>query len=157
MGDGQPGSEFATLARERAALLMRLDPRAYFDRGADFADAVRDAEAWWQRFLDAYGAHFRRVSAMAVGLPAKLVAALTVADLLRTLNGSPRRGAPVGEEALIRLEDAVEEIRLLSLAPESVPTRGVILGRVPTAFAEARLAAAAVLAAIDVHRRRARP
>ncbi len=65
-------------------------------------------------------------------------------------------GTPVGEEALDRLKAAVDEIRGIEPAPAlEYPVPGIVLGRVPAAFAEARLAAAAVLAAVDVHRRRA--
>ncbi len=93
---------------------------------------------------------------MAAVLPSELLAAITVAELLRSLNKSPRRGTPVGEEALDRLKAAVDEIRGIEPAPAlEYPVPGIVLGRVPAAFAEARLAAAAVLAAVDVHRRRA--
>ena len=149
------GSEFDALARERASLLERIDPLRYFERLDDFEVAIAEAEGWWHRYLDAYAAHCRRLSAMATQLPSELLAAMTVAELLRSLNDSPVRGAPVGEEALRRLQCAVEEIRSITPEPEAVPAPGIVLGRVPSAFAEARLAAAAVLAAVDVHRRRA--
>ena len=151
----ESGSEFDRLAREREALLPRLDPLGYFLHGADFDAAIADAEAWWKRYVEAYSAHCRRLSAMAAVLPSELLAAITVAELLRSLNQSPRRGAPVGEEALDRLKAAVDEIRAIEPAPSDLPVAGIVLGRVPAAFAEARLAAAAVLAAVDVHRRRA--
>ncbi len=125
-------------------------------RGAEFDAAIVEAEAWWKRYVEAYGAHCRRLSAMAAVLPSELLAAITVAELLRSLNKSPRRGTPVGEEALDRLKAAVDEIRGIEPAPAlEYPVPGIVLGRVPAAFAEARLAAAAVLAAVDVHRRRA--
>jgi hypothetical protein len=151
----EAGSEFDLLAREREALMPRLDPLEYFMNGARFDAAIADAESWWRRYVEAYGAHCRRLSAMAAVLPSELLAAITVAELLRSLNKSPRRGAPVGEEALDRLQAAVDEIRGLEPSPPDVPVPGIVLGRVPAAFAEARLAAAAVLAAVDVHRRRA--
>jgi hypothetical protein len=151
----EAGSEFDMLARERDALLPRLDPLRYFTQGADFDAAIAEAEAWWRRYVDAYAAHCRRLSAMAAVLPSELLAAITVAELLRSLNQSPRRGAPVGEEALDRLQAAVDEIRGIEPSPPVFPVPGIVLGRVPSAFAEARLAAAAVLAAVDVHRRRA--
>ena len=149
------GSEFNLLAREREALLTRLDPLAYFMDGPTFDAAVKDAEAWLKRYVEAYGAHCRRLSAMAAVLPSELLAAITVAELLRSLNQSSRRGAPVGEEALDRLKAAIDEIQAIEPAPPDYPIPGIVLGRVPPAFAEARLAAAAVLAAVDVHRRRA--
>ncbi len=107
------------------------------------------------RYATAYAAHCRRLSAMAAALPTELLAAITVADLLRSMNRSPEPGAPVGQEALDRLEAAVNEIRAIPVELIDVPAPGIVLGRVPTAFVEARLAAAAVLAAVDVHRRRA--
>jgi len=151
----ETGSEFDFLAREREVLLPRLDPLGFFVRGAEFDAAIAEAEAWWLRYVDAYSAHCRRLSAMAAVLPSELLAAITVADVLRSLNKSPRRGAPVGEEALTRLELAIDEIRSMEPTPPDLPVPGIVLGRVPAAFGEARLAAAAVLAAVDVHRRRA--
>ena len=50
---------------------------------------------------------------------------------------------------------AARSIRAIEPSPPDYPVPGIVLGRVPAAFAEARLAAAAVLAAVDVHRRRA--
>lgn len=151
----ETGSEFDFLARERTALLPRLDPLGYFVHGAEFDTAIAEADAWWRRYVDAYSAHSRRLSAMAAVLPSELLAAITVADVLRSLNKSPRGGAPVGEDALNRLEAAINEIRSIEPAPPDFPVPGIVLGRVPSAFGEARLAAAAVLAAVDVHRRRA--
>lgn len=151
----EAGSEFDLLARERRALLPRLDPLQFFMDGRAFDAAVKDAEAWLKRYVEAYGAHCRRLSAMAAVLPSELLAAITVAELLRSLNKSSRRGAPVGEEALDRLKAAIDEIQAIEPAPPDFPVPGIVLGRVPAAFAEARLAAAAVLAAVDVHRRRA--
>lgn len=151
----EAGSEFTQLARDREALLSRLDPLQYFMDGSAFDAAVTEADAWLQRYVEAYSAHCRRLSAMAAVLPSELLAAITVAELLRTLNQSSRRGAPVGEEALERLKAAIDEIQAIEPSPADFPVPGIVLGRVPTAFAEARLAAAAVLAAVDVHRRRA--
>lgn len=150
----EPGSEFAALAVERTALLARLDPAAYFERIPAFNEAVAEAEAWWKRYAEAYAAHCRRLSAMAAKLPSELLAAISAMELLRSLNDTPWRGTPVGEEALHRLEEAVHAIRAIRPDPDDVPTPGIVLGRVPAAFAEARLAAAAVLAAVDVQRRR---
>lgn len=50
-------------------------------------------------------------------------AAITVADLLRSLNRSPEPGAPVGQEALDRLEAAVNEIRGIPVEPIDVHRR----------------------------------
>ncbi len=150
----EPASEFDALARERQALLVRLAPLQCFADRTDFDTAVREAEVWWDRYASAYAAHCRRLAAMAHVLPSELLAAITVADLLRSLNGNPRRGSPVGDAALARLEAAVETIRAIPTEPHEVPAPGIVLGRVPPAFAEARLAAAAVLAAVDVHKRR---
>lgn len=153
----ETGSEFDFLAREREALLPRLDPLGFFVHGAEFDAAIAAADAWWLRYVEAYSAHCRRLSAMAAVLPSELLAAITVGDLLRSLNKSPRRGSPVGEDALNRLEAAIDEIQSIGPPPLEFPVPGIVLGRVPTAFGEARLAAAAVLAAVDVHRRRASP
>lgn len=151
----EAGSEFNLLARDREALLPRLTPLLYFMDGAAFDVALADAEAWLKRYVEAYSAHCRRLSAMAAVLPSELLAAITVAELLRSLNQSSRRGAPVGEAALERLKVAIDEIQAIEPSPPDFPVPGIVLGRVPAAFAEARLAAAAVLAAVDVHRRRA--
>ena len=117
------------------ALLERIDPVHYFERLDDFEVAIAEAEEWWHRYLDVYAAHCRRLSVMATQLPSELLAAMTVAELLCSLNDSPVRCAPVGEEALLRLQCAGEEIRSITPEPEAVPEHD------------------AVLAAVDVHRR----
>ena len=146
---------FAALARERDDIAARLDPLAYFVRMADFDAAVEDAEEWWGRYVEAYSAHYRRVGEWAEAVIAELLPGITAADVLRVLNSSQRRGAPVGDQALARLDTALAEIRALTLELPAIPMPGVVLGAMPAAFGEARLAAAAVLAAVDVQRRRA--
>ncbi len=63
----------------------------------------------------------------------------------------------MGQEALERLRRAVAQIGAIPATadPDRARTGGVTLGRLPSAFADARLAAAAVLAAVEVQRRRA--
>lgn len=153
--ESDPAGEFRALAEERAEILTRLDPLHYFVRIPAFEQAVADAEAWAARYAAAYAAHYRRTVEAARTLLAELAPATAAADALRVLNGSARRGAPVGEQALTRLDAAVAEIRSLAPVPPGLPAPGVMLGRVPAAFGEARLAAAAVLAAVDVQQRRA--
>ena len=151
----EPASSFATLRHEREEIAARLDPLQYFVRLSEFNAAVEDAEAWWQRYAEAYAAHYRRVAASAETELSELVAAMAAAEMLRVFNHSKRRGAPVGDQALAHLGAALGEIVSLASSPSSVPVPEIALGGVPRVFEEARLAAAAVLAAVEVQRRRA--
>ncbi|MSQ42236.1 MAG: hypothetical protein EXR65_04285 [Dehalococcoidia bacterium] len=58
-------------------------------------------------------------------------------------------------QALARFDTALAEIGALIARPAGAEASDVVLGRVSAAFGETRLAAAAVLAALDVQRRRA--
>ncbi|MEX2446919.1 MAG: hypothetical protein WD734_06205 [Dehalococcoidia bacterium] len=150
---------FATLAKERADILARLDPRRYFERPVEFARTAVDAERWLRRYGEAYAEHARRVSVAARGLLQEVEQAEAAARALRVLNRSPDRGMPVGEDALARFEAGLRELREWAGLPSGVPPADLpglrlVVGRAPATFAEVRLTAAAVLAAVDVQRRR---
>jgi hypothetical protein len=146
--------DFAELAAERDALLGRLNPLRYFSDARDFDRAVAAAGAWVERYQRAYAAHYREVVQAACATLEEIAPAIGAARTLESLNAGSR---PVGEDAVRRLNAAVEEIRLLPKTPEaSEPRTGdVALGHMPRAYTEARLAAAAVHAALDIQRRRA--
>ena len=147
--------EFAALTLERDALLERLTPLAYFSRPADYDRAAAIALDWRDRYNRAYQAHYRGALSSAREIVSDTAEA---ARLLRDLHEMNHEGAgtPIGEDAARRLRAALDELAALpeGVDERSAQTAGVMLGRVPVAIAEARLAAAAVLAAVDVHRRR---
>lgn len=148
--------EFVDFALERASLLARLHPLRYFTQPADYDRAAALALDWRGRYTQAYEAHYRQV----IGAARATLADTTEARrLLPELEQRNCAGRPVGEDAARRLQLAAEDLSMLPGRPDSrmAVTGGVMLGRMPGALAEARLAAAAVLAAIDVHRRRGVP
>jgi hypothetical protein len=143
----------ASLAHDRATLLARLPAIAYFTSPSDYDRAAALALDWRDRYNRAYRGHFRAVLTSAREIVQETAAAARQLPTLESLNAE---GAPVGQEAARRLRDALD---VLAALPEGVDqhaaqTGGVVLGRIPTAIGEARLAGAAVLAALDVHRRR---
>lgn len=145
--------EHADLANERLSLLARLQPVRYFSEAADHDRAVALALDWRDRYLEAYAAHYEDVRAMVEATLDETADARAVLDELETLNRCER---PVGGDAVRRLRDALAEVTSLPPEPDDrmAVTGRVVLGRLPSALAEARLAAAAVLAAAQVHQRR---
>lgn len=152
-----PDGDTIALAEERRSLIERLTPLRYFADPAGWDEAHAQAVEWRAAYQVAYLAHFRRVTRLATDTLAGLLPAITASEALRMFNRSGRNGQPVGQEALERLRRAVAEIAEFpaTLDPGRARTGGITLGRLPGAFAEARLAAAAVLAAVEVQRRRA--
>lgn len=147
--------EYTSLAEERDALLARLGPSAYFLTPSDYDRAAALALDWRDRYDRAYQLHYRSVLTVAREVVAESASAARLLPDLAALNRDSR-GNVVGEDAARRLRAALDELAEL---PEGVDERaaqtaGVVLGRMPIAIAEARLASAAVLAAVDVHRRR---
>lgn len=152
-----PDGDTVALAEQRRSLIERLTPLRYFADPAGWDEARAEALEWRGVYQAAYLAHFRRVARQATDTLGDLLPAITASDLLRTLNRERRNGQPIGQDALERLRRAVAEIGAIPAAPDMdrARTGGVTLGRSPSAFADARLAAAAVLAAVEVQRRRA--
>lgn len=152
-----PDGDTVALADQRRSLIERLTPLRYFADPGGWDEARAEAPEWRGAYQTAYLAHFRRVARQATDTLGDLLPAITASDLLRTLNREGRNGQPIGQDALDRLRRAVAEIGAIPAAPDRdrARTGGVTLGRVPSAFADARLAAAAVLAAVEVQRRRA--
>lgn len=146
---------YADLRAERLALQERLDPLRYFTARAEFDIACAEAERWRARYAAAYEAHYRRVIRTADEVLAETEEARRAAGLLDRWNRQ-NLGAPVGQEALQRLAATLREIEAFPrhASSEAPQTGRVVLGRAPAVLAEARLAAAAILAAVDVHRRR---
>lgn len=147
--------EYAALTLERDALLGRLTSISYFTRSSDYDRAAALALDWRERYYRAYEAHYRSVLSAAREIVADTAEA---AGLLCDLEAMNRAGpgAPVGEVAARRLRSALDALMALpeGIDDRSALTAGVVLGRAPVAIAEARLASAAVLAAVEVHRRR---
>ncbi len=152
-----PDNETIELADQRRSLIERLTPLRYFADPAGWDEAHAQAIEWRAAYQVAYLAHFRRVNRLATDTLASLLPAITASEVLRAFNRNGRNGQPVGQEALERLRRAVAEIGEIpaNLDPGRARTVGITLGRLPGAFADARLAAAAVLAAVEVQRRRA--
>ena len=146
-------ADHAPLARERASLLARLPAIAYFTFPSDYDRAAALALDWRDRYNRAYQAHYRAVLTAAREIVMETAEAARQLATLESLNES---GTPVGQDAARRLRTALDALAALpeGVDQHSAQTGGVVLGRVPSAVAEARLAGAAVLAALDVHRRR---
>lgn len=151
-----PEGDTIALADQRRSLIERLTPLRYFADPGGWDEAHAQAIEWRAAYQVAYLAHFRRVARLATDTLAGLLPAITASEVLRAFNRNDRNGQPVGNEALERLRRAVAEIGEIpaNLDPGRARTAGITLGRFPGAFADARLAAAAVLAAVEVQRRR---
>jgi hypothetical protein len=147
-------ADFADMEYSRRSLLDRLSPERFFTHARDFDAAVALAHGWVDRYERAYRLHYRHVVEAACSVLVDIAPALAAAGELDSLN---RVGRPIGETAVHRLAAAVGAIRAIPEAPAQGggPAGDVMLGRLPQAFGEARLAAAAVLAALEVQRRRA--
>ncbi len=154
--DVWPEGDTVALAEARRAVLERLTPLRYFADPTGWEEAHARALDWRVAYERAYRAHFRRVTHLATETLSDLLPAATASEVLRSFNRNHRNGRPVGREALDRLERAVAQIGEIPSTPEAgrARTAGVTLGRLPGVFAEARLAAAAVVAAVEVQRRR---
>ncbi len=148
------GGEFADLAMERVGLEQRLRPERFFTDAGDYDRAVVEARDWVDRYQRAYAQHYGMIVEAARATLAEVAPALEAAGELDSLN---QDGRAVGADAVHRLTVSVTELRALPEQPEpGLPvTGGVTLGRIPVALPEARLAAAAVLASLDIQRRRA--
>ena len=146
-------AEFCELEPERQSILTRLAPVRFFTDARDFDGATAAAREWSSRYDRAYRHHYSAVFSLAEEVMHDVAIALSLAGELDVRN---REGRAIGQEAVASLVDAVEVLSLLPEAPEpgEPVTAGVVLGCVPTACSQARLAAAAVLAALDVQRRR---
>lgn len=151
-----PDGDTVALAEERRSLVGRLTPLRYFADPAGWDEAHAEAIEWRAAYQVAYLAYFRRVARLATDTLADLLPAVTASEALRMFNRNGRNGQPVGQEALERLRRAVAQIGEIPTTPDPdhARTAGVTLGRLPGAFADARLSAAAVLAAVEVQRRR---
>ena len=145
--------EQAVLARERDALLVRLSTLAYFTQPSDYDRAAALALDWRDRYLRAYRLHYRTVLAAAHEM---VLDTATAARALPELEAMNLLGRPVGADAAQRLRRALDRLGCLpeGIDERAAQTAGIVLGQMPPDLAEARLAAAAVLAALEVHARR---
>ncbi|MGE3962042.1 MAG: hypothetical protein AB7F65_10205 [Dehalococcoidia bacterium] len=145
--------ELVPLERERAALLARLSTMAYFTQPSDYDRAAALAIDWRDRYLRAYRHHYRSVLTAAREMVLDTAFAARALPDLEAMN---RAGRPVGADAVRRLRQALDVLAQLpeGIDERSAQTAGIVLGRMPHELAEARLAAAAVLAAVEVHARR---
>jgi len=143
------------LRQERDALLARLPALAYFTRPADFDRAAAVALDWRDRYNRAYRLHYRAVLAAGRDVVEETTQAAQRLSELDALNAAAPDGS-VGQDAARRLRAALDTLANLpeGVDEQSAQTGEVVLGRMPIAIGEARLAGAAVLAALDVHRRR---
>lgn len=145
----QPGTaEYASMAVQREALLRRLEPVRYFTEARDFDEALECAAPWLEQYERAALAHHRVVDEAIGMVLLEIGPAVSALRELRMLNLS---GRAVGSDAADRLDIAVAS--LLPHPDERSPA-GSVLGLMPAGLEEARSAAAAVLAAVEVHRRR---
>ncbi|MDP2328303.1 MAG: hypothetical protein Q8M79_09470 [Dehalococcoidia bacterium] len=150
------GVEYLPLSEDRADLGSRLDFERYFLAPRDFDAAVAEATDWVARYRRQADAYHHRLADEGLEILRGVTQAVSALEVLDRFNRASR---PVGLEASRRLLTSVESIQALIRARGSGLPAGIMLGRAPAEFAEARLAAAAVLAAVDVQRRRsnARP
>lgn len=135
----------------RAALQQRLSPLQYFLEPAAFEAACGEVEAWLEQHAVAFDASYRRIHRSAVRQLVELVPVLTAAAALQELN---RQERPVGEAACARFIDEVEVLRQVVTGQGREGAAPVSLVRASEALTLVQLSAAAVLAAVDVHRRR---
>lgn len=140
------------LVEAREALRPRLDLVRYFLAPRDFDAALGEAEAWTLRYRRDLAVFHERMAEEGIEVLRDVTPAVSSVETLERYNRASR---PVGVEASRRLVAAVQEIQALVRARGDVPPETLVLGRTPPAFGEARLAAAAVMAAVDVQRRRA--
>lgn len=145
-------SAHRALAEAREAVRPRLDLVRYFLAPRDFDAALGEAEAWTLRYRRDLAMFHERLAEEGIEVLREVTPAVSAVEALDRYNLQAR---PVGLEASRRLVAAVQEIQALVRARGDLPPPGLVLGRTPAAFAEARLAAAAVKAAVDVQRRRA--
>lgn len=145
--------DWGPFALERAALLERLSPLRYFTHPADFDRAAAQAAEWQDRYTRAYEQHYRAVLHAAEAVLHDAAPALAGVAELEQLN---EQGRPVGGDAVRRLRRAIDQVRALPLGVDdrAARTASVTLGRLPAPITEVRLAAAAIMAALEVHRRR---
>jgi hypothetical protein len=148
--------EYLPLCEDRADLRPRLEFERYFLAPRDFDAALADAADWVGRYRRQADAYHHRLADEGLEILRGVTPAVSAVEVLDRFNRGSR---PVGTEACHRLLTSVEAIQGLIRARGSGLPAGIVLGRAPAEFAEARLAAAAVLAAVDVQRRRssARP
>ena len=139
------------LEAARTALMERLSPLQYFLEPAAFEAARGDVEAWLEQHALAFDASYRRIHRSAVRHLVELVPVLTAAAALQELN---RQERPVGEAARARFIDEVEVLRQVVSGQGREGAGPVSLVRASEALTLVQLSAAAVLAAVDVHRRR---
>jgi hypothetical protein len=139
------------LEAERAGLLERLSPLQYFVEPVAFEATRGSAEAWLAQHAIASDASYRRIHRSAVRQLVELVPVLTAAAALQELN---RQERPVGEAACARFIDEVEVLRQIVTGHGREGAAAVSLVRASEALTLVQLSAAAVLAAVDVHRRR---
>jgi len=148
--------EYLPLCEDRADLRPRLEFERYFLAPRDFDAALAEAADWVGRYRRQADAYHHRLADEGLEILRGVTPAVSAVEVLDRFNRGSR---PVGTEACHRLLTSVEAIQALIRARGSGLPAGIVLGRAPAEFAEARLAAAAVLAAVDVQRRRssARP
>ncbi|MDA0269732.1 MAG: hypothetical protein O2798_04060 [Chloroflexi bacterium] len=140
--------EYADLGQERELLRVRLDPVGCFLHAVDFDRAVDDGEVWIARYTQALDAFAMRLRAEAQDVLREIAAAVSGLDVLVRLN---HEGRPLAVDAAQRLMVAAAEVQ--ALVSDSQPD-GLVPGRAPLCLSEARLTSAAVLAALEVQRRR---
>lgn len=145
----------AELAIDRRVLLEQASPWRYFD-GLAFQGALSAVQAWRRRYRIAYDAHYRNVLTRAAEIRAELQHTRPAAETLRRLDALDALGKPVGQEARVAFELALQALETLPDGPdpEQARTAGVTLGIEPPVFAHVNEVADEIHAALEVQRRR---
>ncbi len=151
-----PEGASLSLAERRRELLDRLQPLRYFTDHDAFVTALTAATRWRAEYDRAYRAHYDHVMRLATETLAELLPAISSTGVLTTLGRHGQHDGELGREAVGRMRRAVRVIATLPERPlDGAPrTAGITLGAIPAVFGDARVAAAAVLAAVELHQRR---
>ena len=149
-------AEFLDFAFDRQALLEQASPWRYYESPDDFGPALAAVRGWIRRYRGAYANHYHAVVAASRAALRDLESIEVTANALRQLNALAGIGRATGIIALHALDRSGGRLSALAEEPdqEAARTSDVTLGARHPAIEDARNAAAAVRAALEVQRRR---
>lgn len=149
-------AEFLDFAFDRRALLEQASPWRYYESPDDFGPALAAVRGWIRRYRGAYANHYHAVVAASRAALRDLESIEVTANALRQFNALAGIGRATGMIALHALDCSRGRLSALAAEPDQAAARtsGVTLGAGHPAIEDARNAAAAVRAALEVQRRR---
>lgn len=149
-------AEFLDFAFDRRALLEQASPWRYYESPDDFGPALAAVRGWIRRYRGAYANHYHAVVAASRAALRDLESIEVTANALRQLNALAGIGRATGIIALHALDRSRGRLSALAAEPDqgAARTSDVTLGAGHPAIEDARTAALAVRAALEVQRRR---